>query len=228
MYFKNREAAGRLLASQIAKKYNRYKTAVVALNDGGVVVGMQIAQALNCVITLLLTEDITMPLERVALAGMTHDGDFSYNHELADAEIEEMVMEYHNFIENEKMRRLHEMHAASGNGQLVRRDLLENSIVILVCDGLKDGFMLELALEFLKPVKTKKVIIATPMASIRAVDMMHIRMDEIFCLNVIENYFDTNHYYDDNSLPDHDLIIRTIEQVVGSWKGSSPHATPHK
>ena len=218
MYFKSREAAGRLLASQIAKKYNRHKTAVVALNDGGVVVGMQIAMALNCVITMLITEDIVMPREHEALAGITHDGNFSYNHGLSDGEIEEMVMEYHNFIEQEKMFRLHEMHEISGNGHLIRRDLIDYHTIILASDGLKDGFTLDLALEYLKPVHIKRLIIATPFASVQAVDQMHIKTDEIFCLNVLRDYFDTNHYYEDNTMPAHEAVIDTIERVVESWK----------
>jgi putative phosphoribosyl transferase len=217
MYFKSREAAGRLLASQISKKYNRHKTAVVALNDGGVIVGMQIAMALNSVITMLLTEDIVMPRENEALAGITHDGSFSYNHSMTDGEINEMVMEYHNFIEFEKMKRLHEMHAISGNGHLIRRDLIDYHTVILASDGLKDGFTLDLALEYLKPIHVKRLIIATPFASIDAVDHMHIKTDEIFCLNVLREYFDTNHYYEDNHMPAHEAIIETIERVVESW-----------
>lgn len=218
MYFKSREAAGRLLGSQIAKKYNRHKTAVVGLNDGGVIVGMQIAMALNCVITMLVTEDITMPRENEALAGLTHDGNFSYNHNLSDGEINEMVMEYHNFIEQEKMFRLHEMHQISGNGHLIRRDLIDYHTIIVVSDGLKDGFLLDLALEYLKPVHIKRLIIATPFASVKAVDQMHIKSDEIFCLNVLREYFDTNHYYDNNDMPAHEAIIQTVEHVVESWK----------
>jgi predicted phosphoribosyltransferase len=218
MYFKDREAAGRLLASQIAKKYERQKCAVIALNDGGMLVGIQIALRLRCVITMLLTENITMPLEKTALAGISHDGSFSYNHALSQGEIDDMVMEFHNFIELEKMKRLHEMHEISGNGQLIRRDLIDNHNVILVSDGLVDGFTLDLALEFLKPVHTRKIITATPLASIQAVDRMHILADDIYCLNVVEEYFGTEHYYDDNSMPEHDSIIETVERIVGTWK----------
>lgn len=218
MYFKSREAAGRLLASQIAKKYRHKRCAIVALNDGGVVVGMQVAQRLHSVITMLLTENITMPMEHEALAGITQDGQFSYNHHLTQGEIDEMVMEYHNFIEQEKMKRLHEMHEISGHGHLIRRDLLEDRNIILVSDGLKDGFTLELALEYLKPVHTNKIIMATPFATVNAVDWMHIKSDEIFCLNVVDDYFGTDHYYDDPSVPDHDAVIQAIEHVVGSWK----------
>lgn len=152
----------------------------MALNDGGVVVGMQIAQRLHSVITMLLTENITMPLEHEALAGISEDGQFTYNKHLSQGQIDEMVMEYHNFIEQEKMKRLHEMHEISGKGHLIRRDLLEDRNIIIVSDGLKDGFTLELALEYLKPVHTNRIIMATPFASVNAVDWMHVTSDEIF------------------------------------------------
>lgn len=206
------------MANQIARKYQNEDCAVVALNDGGVVMGMQISLQLKAVITMLLTENIIMPLERTALAGISHDGAFSYNHALTQGEIDEMVMEYHNFIELEKMKRLHEMHEISGNGHLIRRDLVDNKVIILVSDGLRDPMTLELAMEFLKPVHTKKIIMATALASLVSVDRMHILADEIFCLNVVEEYFSTDHYFDDNTMPEHQAIIATVERVVESWK----------
>jgi len=44
MYFKSRVEAGELLAKQITEKYKGNECAVVALNDGGVMVGAQIAR----------------------------------------------------------------------------------------------------------------------------------------------------------------------------------------
>ncbi|MEI9913757.1 MAG: hypothetical protein WDN66_02015 [Candidatus Saccharibacteria bacterium] len=37
---------------------------------------------------------------------------------------------------------------------------------------------------------------ATPVASVNAVDWMHVFADEIFCLSVVEDFIDNNHYYD--------------------------------
>ena len=63
MYFASRLQAGRMLASQMAKKYKGELCAVVALNDGGVMVGAQIAQKLHCSLTLLMTAEITLTRE---------------------------------------------------------------------------------------------------------------------------------------------------------------------
>ena len=44
MYFSSRMQAGRMLANQLAPKYSSTNSTIVALNDGGVMVGAQIAK----------------------------------------------------------------------------------------------------------------------------------------------------------------------------------------
>lgn len=218
MYFQSRVEAGQLLAKEIVKKYEGNSCAIVALNDGGVMVGAQIALELHSVLTLLLTETITLPREDAAVGGITQDGAFAYNKKYSSGEIEEFVGEYYHLIEQEKMSKMQEMHRLMGKGGLIRRDLLDNQNIILVSDGLVDGFALDVALEFLKPIPTKKIIVATPMASVAAVDRMHVLADEIFCLNVLEDYISTDHYYEVQDVPPHDKVLKTVQQIVSHWK----------
>ena len=218
MYFKSRVDAGRILAAQIAKKYKDKRCAVVALNDGGVMVAAQIALELRCVLTMLLSEPINLPREDAAVAGISQDGSFSYNNRYSAGEIDEFVSEYYHYIEQEKMYRMSEMHRLVGRGGLIRKDLLRGHNVILVTDGLRDGFTLDLAMEFLKPIHVEKVIMATPLAGIQAVDRMHILVDEIFCLSVVEDYISTEHYYDSQDVPSHEQVVKTVREVVEHWQ----------
>jgi putative phosphoribosyl transferase len=219
MYFKSRVEAGQKLAEQISKKYQGKQCAVVGLSDGGVMVGAQIALKLNCVLTMLLSDSIELPRENTAIAGITQDGAVSYNSAYSPGQIEDFVSEYHNFIEQEKMTKIHEMHRLVGKGGLIRKNLLRDHVVILVSDGLSNGFSLDIASEFLKPIHVERLVVATPLASVQAVDRMHILADEIYCLSVIEEYMTTDHYYDTQDVPSHDLVVKTIEQVVSHWKG---------
>lgn len=218
MYFKSREAAGKLLAGQLAKKHKDHPCAVVALNDGGVIVGMQIAQQLRCVLMLLATATVDLPHEDQAIGAITIDGTFTYNNAYPKPYIDEMTMEYHGFIEQEKLRRINEMHRVSGEGDVIRRELLKDRYIILVSDGLQDGFGVDLAFEFLKPVRCQQIIVATPLANIRAVDRMHVLADEIYCLNVVEEFFTIDHYYDAPDVPTHEKVTTTVEHMVASWK----------
>lgn len=217
MYFKNRSQAGQQLAAKLAH-YRYENTAVVALSDGAVVVAAEIATQLHCVLTMLLTEEVTLPGEKDPVAVVNQDGGFTYNNMFSAGELEEYTSEYHNYIEQEKRQKFHAINQLLGEGGLIRPDLLYGHNVILVSDGLNSGLSLDAAADFLKPIRIDRLIVATPFASVPAVDRMHLLADEIVCLSVIENYMNTNHYYEDNKMPSHEDIVKTIEKIVFNWK----------
>ena len=218
MYFASRVQAGRMLANQLAEKYRYENCAVVALNDGGVMVGAQIAQKLHCVLTLLLSSEINLPREPEALAAITANGKLAYNPFYSRGEQEEMTGEFRGLLEQQKIAKLHDMNQLLGSGGTISRDLLRGQNVILVADGLPTGFMLDIAYEFLKPIALSKLIVATPLASVKAVDYMHVLADDLYCLSVIEDYVDTGHYYEKNDIPTHAIIVKTIEQIILHWQ----------
>lgn len=207
-----------MLAAQISQKYKDDKCAVLALGDGGAMVGVQIAKQLHCVLTLLASSEIMLPREPEPIAGITSGGTVSYNHAYSDGELDEMVGENYGYIEQEKLSHMHDLNQLLGKGGTINKGLLKDHIVIIVADGLKTGFPVDLAVEFLKPVATDKIVVAAPFASVSAVDRMHVLADDIFCLNVIHDYFDTDHYYDKQDVPDHATVLDSIENIIANWK----------
>jgi putative phosphoribosyl transferase len=218
MYFASRMQAGRLLAAELVKKYRYENCAVVALTDGGVVVGAQIAAQLHCVLTMLMSEEITLPRENHSIGGIDQNGAFTFNPDFSQGEIDEMTSEYFQYIEQEKFNKMHHLNQLLGQGGLISRDLLKNHIVILVSDGLPSSFPLLMAMQYLKPIAIERLIVATPIASVKAVDWMHISADEICCLNVPADYISTEHYYDQDDIPDHQTIIDTLEKIILQWR----------
>lgn len=218
MYFKSRAEAGQKLAAEISKKYQGSTCAVVALSDGGVMVGAQIAMQLKCVLTMLISESIELPREIAPLAGITEGGELTYNTAYSPGQIEDFLGEYRGLVEQEKLTKMQSMHRLTGKEGLIRKDLLKGHTVILVSDGLASGFSIEIAIDFLKTINTAKIIVATPLASIAAVDRMHILADDIFCLSVVEDYISTDHYYDVQDVPSHDLAVKTVSEVVSHWR----------
>jgi len=218
MYFASRVQAGRMLASQLTEKYQHRKCAIVALDDGGVMIGAQIATQLHCVLMLLMTSEIMLPREPDAIAGITPGGSMAYNHSYSDGELDELVGENYGFIEQQKLTSMHDLNRLVGSRGTINRDLLKGHDVILVSDGLKTGFQLDLAVEFLKPIAIGRLVIAVPLASVPAVDRMHILADDLCCLSVITDYMDTNHYYDEQDVLDHETILKTIEQIILKWQ----------
>jgi putative phosphoribosyl transferase len=218
MYFASRMQAGRMLAAQLAIKYRYEDCAVVCLNDGGVMVGSQIAIELHAIMTMLLTAEINLPMEPEAIGGISQDGSFSYNKFYYPGELDELTAEYYQYIEGEKLSKLQDMQRLIGDGGLIRRDLLKGRNIIIVSDGLQSSFTLDIAIQYLKPVAIKKVIVASPLASLKTVDRMHILADEIYCLSVVEDYISTDHYYDTQDVPSHDKVIETLEKIIFEWK----------
>lgn len=213
MYFKNRAEAGEKLAKELAK-YADQNCAVVALSDGGAMVGAQIAQSLHCVLMMLLTEQIDLPGEPEPIAVINQDGGYTYNSMYSVGQLEDLEMDFHSFIEASKVDKLHKMHHLLGRKGLIEKDLLSGHTVILASDGLSSGFSLDAAIDYLKTVKVRQIIVAAPLATVPAVDRMHILADEIHCLSVVDNYINTNHYYEDNSIPKHIQIVEMIENIV--------------
>lgn len=217
MYFHSRAEAGRRLASQLTQ-YSTQNAVVISLSEGGAIVGSQIAMNLHTNLLLYLIRNIYLPGETEALAGLTSGGTFTYNDMLSAGQLEEMTSEYHHYIEQERMQKNHELNVLLGHDGAIDKNLLRHRVVIVVSDGLANGFSIHAAGEFLKTVAIKKLIIATPFASVSAVDKMHLIADDIVCLNVVQNFFNVNHYYDDNTVPPIDGVLKVMRNISINWK----------
>jgi putative phosphoribosyl transferase len=217
MYFHSRAEAGQKLATEL-QQFRYENVAIVALSDGAAVVAEQIALSLHCVLTMLLSENVKMPGERSALGTVTQGGEFVYNSALSEGEIDEYYSEFHGYIDDQRREKFSHLNRLLGQGGLVDPAMLREHVIILVSDGFKHGTSLDAASEFFKRVKIQKLVVATPIASVQAVDRMHIIADELHCLSVTENYIDTNHYYDVNDVPTHDEIAKRINEIVNNWQ----------
>ena len=217
MYYRNRAEAGRLLAKKL-QKYASEDAIVIALSEGSAIVAAQVAMELHTNLLLYLIKNIYLPGEHEALAGMSSAGTFTYSNMLSAGELEEMTSEYHQYIEQERITKNHELNVLLAHDGAIDKKMLRHRVIILISDGLSNGFSLHMANEFLKRVAIKKLVIATPIASVVAVDRMHLTADEICCLSVTENYFTTEHYYEENVVPGVDNILKVMRNISINWK----------
>lgn len=218
MYFENRAQAGQLLAVQLLEAYRYDDCAVVALSDGGVLVGEQIAAQLHCVLTMLLTEEIEIPGESMSFGAVSQAGNFTYNAQISTGEIDEYTNEFHGYLADQKRQAFSRINRLIGDGGLIDKNMLRDRTIILVADGFDDGAILSVALDFLKPIRIKKLVVASPVATIPAVDQLHVMADELHILDVKENYMGTNHYYTDNTVPSHEETVAKINQIILNWR----------
>jgi predicted phosphoribosyltransferase len=217
MYFKSRAEAGRLLAEKL-EKYKAQNIVVVALDEGSSIVAAQIAMKLHANMFLYLIKNIYLPGENQALAGMSASGTYSTNDYFSAGQLEEMTTEYHSWIDQRRMEANHELHMLLGRDGEIDKNLLRHRVVIVVADGLANGFALKVCADFLKTIAIKRMIAVTPIASVAAVDRMHLIADEICCLSVMDNFMGPDHYYDDNTVPEIDNVLKIMRNITLSWE----------
>lgn len=197
MYFKDRLEAGR----ELAKRLSRYiddDVIVASLTNSARSIARVIASELHAKSTDIISKSIALPGSESSIGTVDQTGHFSYNSNLSNGEIEDYASEFHNYIESEKINKTHDINQELTKHRQILRAKLTDHILILVADGLDDTAIYDAAIEYLKPVRIKRFIVAVPVASVSAIDRLHVTSDEIKCLSVTENYVDTNHYYDNS------------------------------
>lgn len=218
MYFESRAQAGQLLAEQLFDKYRYENCAVVALSDGGVLVGEEIAAQLHCILTMLVTEGIEVPGESTMFGAVSQGGNFTYNNEFSTGEIEEYTSEFHGYLDDQKRQAFNRINRLLGDGGIITSDMLRERVVILVSDGLADGAMISVAIDFLKPIRISRLVVVSPLATIPVVDQLHVSVDEVHILDVKENFMGVDHYYEDNTIPPHEEVIAKINENILNWQ----------
>jgi putative phosphoribosyl transferase len=218
MYFASRLQAGRMLAEQLLPYYKDKPCAVMALSDGGTMVGAQIAQQLDCILTLLMSSDDVSYFSAGRLADQApgekiEDTDDYFFDATYEQPGESFVLN-----EYEKIFQFQEMNRELTKSTTINPKVIHGKNVIVVADGLKKGYALDLAAAFLKPIPIEKFVVAVPLASEHAVDRMHALADELYCVSVLTDYIDTPHYYNKQDIPKHATVLTTIEDVVAHWK----------
>lgn len=217
MYFSSRLEAGYKLAQELLGTYRYENTIVLALSDGAVQVGQQIAAILHTPLTMLLMAEIEIPGEGLTFGTLNQSGRFTYNGMFSAGEIEEYYSEFHGYLEDQKREKMGSLNQLLGAGGIVNESMLREQNVIVVSDGLSSGASLDAVADFIKPLNIKRLIIAAPIASVEAVDRAHIVGDELHILSVTDNFLDINHYYDVNDVPSHEATIAMLNEVVLNW-----------
>lgn len=210
-----------MLASKLLG-YKNQNCAVVALSPGSIIVGAQIAMRLHASLFFLMMENVSLPGESDAVGALTSEATFTYNNAYSPGQIEEMVGEYHHFLDQQRLEKFQKLNRLVGLEGEIDKDKLRHHVVIAVTDGLANGFSLDVAAEYLKTVAIKKLVIASPIASIPAVDRMHLVADEICCLSVTPNYMFTDHYYDENTIPAVHDLFKVVKNISLHWQRNEP------
>ena len=179
--FRDRLHAGRLLAEKLREYADKEKVILLALPAGGVPVGYAVAKELGISMDVMVVRKVQIPWNTEAGFGaVTWDGETVLNEALVAQlgltreVIGEAISKTRKIIQ-ERLRKF-------------RRDKpmpdLKGKIAILVDDGLASGFTMLAAVRSARKRTPKKIIAAVPTASIGAIRLLSLEVDEIVCLNI--------------------------------------------
>jgi putative phosphoribosyl transferase len=209
-YFESRVSIGRELALQIAEMHYE-DTAVLALSPGGVVIGAEIASKLHCDVNMLLLKHVYLPDGKTAIGIINDNGWFTYDDSISVAQVEEFEIEYRNSIDFGKMNALHQLHTIGNSGSVDAHKYTDKNVII-VNDFAKTGTAFHAAMDFLKPIKSKKIILVSAVAQLKAIDVMHHLGDKLFISHATDKDFPPEHYFADNIVPDTETLLALMKQ----------------
>src|SRR6476620_1765868 len=178
--FLNRVDAGRRLARVLAHYANREDVLALGIPRGGVAVAFEVAQAIHAPLDILLVRKLGVPGQRELAMGAIASGGARILNQRLIAELgvtEKQVAETIAAQEAELQRR-EELYRGVRPGIPIQR-----RIIILVDDGIATGSSMLAAIEALRTLQPKKIVVAVPIAPTHAEADIGSIADEFICLD---------------------------------------------
>lgn len=193
MLFKDRTAAGQVLAQKLADYANRPNVLVLALPRGGVPVGFEVAQALNAPLDVLVVRKLGVPEnEELAMGAIASGGVRILNQSIV-----EQIQ-----IPDEIIATV----AAQEQGELERRERmyrgdrpfpdLSGKIVILVDDGLATGATMWAAIIAVRQKQPQEIVVAVPVAAPETCEEICSKVEKIICANTPSPFYSVGMWYE--------------------------------
>lgn len=203
--FKNRKEAGERLAKILAVR--SFDDAIIySLPRGGVVIGYEIAKALNSPLELVITRKIAHPYSNeFAICAINEYGDLLCNEEELSVIPEQWVKDRSEVEMDEIIRR---KRVYFGNRERLKAT---GMTAIVVDDGVATGLTIRSAIDAIKKEQPKKIILAVPILPAVVAQMLRREVDELVAIhepNVFRGAIGS--YYDDFSQLNDDDVIRYL------------------
>lgn len=186
--FRNRTDAGTRLAEKL-KKFKKEPGIIMAVPRGGVPVAYAVAKELNLPVELVLTKKIGHPLNKEYAIGAASLTDyFIIPHEgVTD-----------HYIESELQlirSRLKEMQKTLQSDTLPEN--YEGKTLLIIDDGIATGNTILGTIKLLRKNRPGKIVIAAPVASEPAVEMLAKEADEVIVLLIPSEFYGVGAFYED-------------------------------
>lgn len=194
LMFKDRRAAGELLAAKLSAYANHAQAVILALPRGGVPVAYEVARALHLPLDVIIVRKLGAPgHSELAMGAIASGGVRVLNEDvirvlnITPAEIEAVAQREH-----KELARRERVYRDNRPGIDV-----SDRTVILVDDGIATGATMRAAVAALRQRDTVQVIVAAPTAAKDSHTLLMHETDEVVCLSTPEPYIAVGRWYED-------------------------------
>lgn len=211
MLYEDRLQAGELLATEVAIGLEGVELPirVYALPRGGIPVAFPIAQRLNCPLEVLAAKKIALPNNpELALGAITPDGTTvwaksSFSKRKNSQELEQAREEaYQSAIALQEQFNPHCPQLS-----------VENTIVIIVDDGIATGMTMMTAIKALRKQEPAQVWVAAPVAPPEMKEKIEQNSDRAIILETPDPFFNVGRFYKKFSQVSTEEAITYLDQI---------------
>lgn len=177
-----------LLASRL-KKYQNMPGVILAVPRGGVPVAYEVAKELNVPLELILVKKLGHPSNpEYAIGAVGLKDSFVVPHaEVTDLYITSQIQKVRSKLLEMKKKFMGDREPEE----------LEGKTVIVIDDGIATGNTLLATIRILRKSRPAKIVVAVPVASKPAVQLLGAEVDELVTVLVPETFYGVGGFYND-------------------------------
>ncbi|MBE9005282.1 phosphoribosyltransferase [Fortiea sp. LEGE XX443] len=194
--FRDRQAAGKMLAKRLTAYANRQDLLVLGLPRGGVPVAFEIAKSLNAPLDICLVRKLGVPdHEELAMGAIASGGVRVLNYDVVNSlGIDRQTIDE---VAAKELQELQRRDRAYRGDKLPPK--IKNRTVILVDDGIATGSTISAAIAIVQQQQPQYLIVAVPVAPPITCEQLQAEVDEVVCLVTPEPFYAIGLWYEDFS-----------------------------
>jgi putative phosphoribosyl transferase len=216
MIFKNRQDAGRQLATHLEEFARRKDAIVLGIPRGGVVVAFEIAQALHLPLDIFLSHKLGVPGHEELAFGAIAAGQLLPEHARY---LDEQAIQAASITSEDIERVTAEVQQLLNcRAVLYRGDApplqLAGRTVLLVDDGIATGASVYAAINALRQMKPAELIVAVPVAPASTCAWLRSSVDRLVCLYAPQDFYAVGQFFESFSQLEDEEIIDLLQRAI--------------
>lgn len=208
--FKDRHHAGIRLAEKL-EDFNRCGNCIIfAIPRGGVVIGAVVAERLNLPLDLVITKKIRAPYNpELAIGSVDPTGNINVNQNIiAGLNISSDYLQTAAETTTAQIKEQLEQYRKSSH-----YPSLEQTIAIIVDDGIATGQTAIAAIGFLRSLDAQRIIVATPVIAPSTLSELNKLADEVRYVLCEEHFFAVGQFYQDFAQVNDEQVMEIMADI---------------